>query len=195
MLWAGHGDLTSEFTTYGFFGPVGKDTKLPVSRTNPPGYDLWVWSGPAETLYGLMGADLREMDRAHRLGWYPRQRDAKEAADAFHTTGVFGKLKASRRKQVYKITYPNGKIYVGMDLTGSVLYFGRPSAAEEIAADHQLDRSNLTFTLHKEILWESDTATNAEVRAKERELIAAAGANNPEVGYNRTPRFKAPLRP
>ena len=23
-----------------------------------------------------------------------------------------------RRKQVYKITYPNGKIYVGMDLTG-----------------------------------------------------------------------------
>jgi hypothetical protein len=27
-----------------------------------------------------------------------------------------------RRKQVYKITYPNGKIYVGMDLTGSLLY-------------------------------------------------------------------------
>jgi hypothetical protein len=24
----------------------------------------------------------------------------------------------SRRKQVFKITYPNGKIYVGMDLTG-----------------------------------------------------------------------------
>jgi hypothetical protein len=27
----------------------------------------------------------------------------------------------TRRKQVYKITYPNGKIYVGMDLTGSLL--------------------------------------------------------------------------
>ena len=25
----------------------------------------------------------------------------------------------TRRKQVYKITYPNGKIYVGMDLTGT----------------------------------------------------------------------------
>lgn len=33
-----------------------------------------------------------------------------------------------RRKQVYKITYPNGKIYVGMDLTGTLLYFGSPSA-------------------------------------------------------------------
>ena len=32
-----------------------------------------------------------------------------------------------RRKQVYKVTHPNGKIYVGMDLTGSVLYFGSPS--------------------------------------------------------------------
>ena len=30
----------------------------------------------------------------------------------------------ARRKQVYKITYPNGKIYVGMDLTGTLLYMG-----------------------------------------------------------------------
>jgi hypothetical protein len=33
---------------------------------------------------------------------------------------------AGHNKQVYKITYPNGKIYVGMDLTGAVLYFGSP---------------------------------------------------------------------
>jgi len=26
-----------------------------------------------------------------------------------------------RRKQVYKITYPHGKIYVDMDLTGTLL--------------------------------------------------------------------------
>lgn len=26
---------------------------------------------------------------------------------------------------VYKIAYPNGKICVGMDLTGTLLYFGR----------------------------------------------------------------------
>jgi hypothetical protein len=33
------------------------------------------------------------------------------------------------RKQVYKVTYPNGKIYVGMDLTGTISYFGSPSAS------------------------------------------------------------------
>ena len=48
------------------------------------------------------------------------------------------------RKQVYKITYPNGKIYVGTDLTGRLAYFGTPSAKakECIIADlagHRLD--------------------------------------------------------
>ena len=95
-----------------------------------------------------------------------------------------------RRKQVYKITYPNGKIYVGMDLTGTVLYFGSPSAGEQIAADHQVDRTDFTFKLRKEILWESENATDAEVRAKEIELIVANRANDPEIGYNKTPRFK-----
>ena len=60
-----------------------------------------------------------------------------------------------RRKQVYKITYPNGKIYVGMDLTGSVLYFGSPSAARQIAEDLDLDDHRFDLTLRKEILWES----------------------------------------
>ena len=30
-------------------------------------------------------------------------------------------------KLVYKITFPNGKIYVGKDLTGCAYYFGSPS--------------------------------------------------------------------
>ena len=29
-----------------------------------------------------------------------------------------------RRKQIYKITYPNGKIYVGMDLIGTLINVG-----------------------------------------------------------------------
>jgi hypothetical protein len=41
----------------------------------------------------------------------------------------------TRRKQVYEIAYPNRKIYVGMDLTGSVTYVGSPSAKAQIAAD------------------------------------------------------------
>jgi hypothetical protein len=54
-----------------------------------------------------------------------------------------------------------------MDLTGTLLYFGSPSAHEQIAADLGLDAYRLELTLSKEILWESETATDAEVRAME----------------------------
>jgi hypothetical protein len=95
------------------------------------------------------------------------------------------------RKQVYKVTYPNGKIYVGMDLTGTISYFGSPSASakERIATD--LAEHRLDLTVRKEILWESETATDAEVRAMERHFIRETGANNPTVGYNLTPRWSA----
>ena len=94
-----------------------------------------------------------------------------------------------RRKQVYKITYPNGKIYVGMDLTGTLLYFGSPSAHKQIAADLGLDGHRLELTFRKEILWESETATDAEVRAMEVRLIREHRSNDPARGYNRSPRF------
>jgi|SRR5271154_5350153 len=93
----------------------------------------------------------------------------------------------ARRKQVYKVTYPNGKIYVGMDLTGAISYFGSPSAKERIATD--LAEHRLDLTLRKEILWESETASDAEVRAMERQFIRETRANNPAVGYNLTPRW------
>ena len=38
--------------------------------------------------------------------------------------------------------------------------------------------------LRKEILWESETATDAEVRALEMTMIRETGANDPAVGYN-----------
>jgi hypothetical protein len=98
-------------------------------------------------------------------------------------------LPMARRKQVYKITYPNGKIYVGMDLTGTLLYFGSPSAHEQIAADLGLAGHRLELTLRKEILWESETATDGEVRAMEIRLIREHRSNDPAIGYNRSPRF------
>ncbi|HYB38808.1 MAG TPA: hypothetical protein VEF72_25835 [Mycobacterium sp.] len=97
-----------------------------------------------------------------------------------------------RRKQVYKITYPNGKVYVGMDLTRTILYFGSPSAHEQIAADLDIEAHRLELTLRKEILWESETATDAEVRVKEMELIRETRANDPAVGYNKLPRHRHP---
>jgi hypothetical protein len=75
---------------------------------------------------------------------------------------------AGRNKQVYKITYPNGKIYVGMDLTGSTSYFGSPSAKEPIAAD--LAEYRMDLIARKQSLWESETAADAEVRRRQIDL-------------------------
>lgn len=89
---------------------------------------------------------------------------------------------------VYKITYPNGKIYVGQDRTNSLTYFGSPKA-ELVAADFPPEERK-RFTVTKEILWESDTATPAEVTTKEVEFILALQSNDPAVGYNLSPPFK-----
>jgi hypothetical protein len=97
----------------------------------------------------------------------------------------------ARLKQVYKITYPNGKIYIGMDLTGTVLYMGSPSQAARIAADLALTPQRFDLSFRKEILWESETATDAEVRAMEIKLIGEHRANDPAIGYNLMPRFKS----
>lgn len=93
----------------------------------------------------------------------------------------------ARLKQVYKITYPNGMIYVGMDLTGAINYCGSPSDKQRIAVD--LAEHRLDLTVRKEILWESETATDAGVHAMERKLIMETGANSPAVGYNLSPKW------
>jgi hypothetical protein len=58
-----------------------------------------------------------------------------------------------------------------MDLTGTLLYMGSPSAHKQIAADLGLESNRFDLTLRKEILWESETASDAEVRAMEIKLI------------------------
>jgi hypothetical protein len=64
-------------------------------------------------------------------------------------------------KVAYKVTYPNGKIYVGQDVTDSINYFGSASS-KLIAADFTREQGR-DFTIRKEILWESETATPADV--------------------------------
>jgi hypothetical protein len=51
-------------------------------------------------------------------------------------------------------------------------------------------RPILTNIVTREILWESETATLAEVTQKEIEFILALNANDPGIGYNRWPRLK-----
>jgi hypothetical protein len=91
-------------------------------------------------------------------------------------------------KVIYKITYPNGKIYIGKDLVYSINYFG--------SADRKLIEKDFTweqrrdFTIRKELLWESETATDQEVNIKEVEFIKLYQSNNPEIGYNQWPKLK-----
>jgi hypothetical protein len=89
-------------------------------------------------------------------------------------------------KVVYKITYPNGKIYVGQDLTDSINYFG--SASSELIARDFTREQRARFTVTREILWQSTDATNEEISKKEVEFIVGLRANDPAVGYNRWPR-------
>ena len=91
-------------------------------------------------------------------------------------------------KVIYKITYPNGKIYVGKDLTDTITYFGSADS-RLIAADFTREQRR-DYTVRRQILWESETATDAEVAAKEIAFITALRSNHLDIGYNRWPKLK-----
>lgn len=87
---------------------------------------------------------------------------------------------------IYKITWPNGKIYVGSDLTDSISYFGTPNKAL-IEADFPTRASRRKMVVTREILWESPDIDPAELRRMEREYIIRLRANDPAIGYNLRP--------
>jgi len=86
---------------------------------------------------------------------------------------------------VYRITYPNGKIYVGQDRTNSINYFG--SASDALIAKDFTPEQRQSFTVTRDILWQSETATRAEVTQVEIEFILRLRANDPSIGYNQSP--------
>jgi hypothetical protein len=88
-------------------------------------------------------------------------------------------------KVIYKVTYPNGKIYVGVDLLDQLTYFGSVNS-RLVERDFPREQRR-DFTVRKEILWESETATESEARAKEVEFIRLLKSNDPSIGYNRWP--------
>lgn len=91
-------------------------------------------------------------------------------------------------KYIYKITYPNGKIYIGKDLTGTYNYFGSANS-QLIQKDFTFEEAK-DFTIRKEILWYSNDATVTEVNKKEIEFIRQNKSNDPTVGYNRWPKYQ-----
>ena len=90
------------------------------------------------------------------------------------------------KKVIYKITYPNGKIYIGKDLTNTLTYFGRIKS-EYVEKDFTEDKKK-NFTIKKEIIYESESVD--EINKIESQLILEYKSNNPKIGYNRWPKFK-----
>lgn len=93
-------------------------------------------------------------------------------------------------RQVYKITYPTGKIYVGKDVYGNYRYFGSPDP-DVVNQDFKKlsEEQRQCYSITKEILWESATCTEKELGQKELEFIRKYDSNNPAVGYNRWPKY------
>ncbi len=85
-------------------------------------------------------------------------------------------------KQIFKITFPNNKIYIGKDPTGTLTYLGGFDPLS-VKADY-LNVKIPSFTLKKEILWESETADESEVSRREAQYIAIFDSTNPKIGYN-----------
>ena len=94
-------------------------------------------------------------------------------------------------KQVYKITYPTGKIYIGKDKVGSYRYFGSPDI-DTVNSDflNLPKEERMDYTVRKQILWESDDATEQKLSEMEIKFIREYRSNDPEIGYNRFPPFK-----
>jgi hypothetical protein len=88
-------------------------------------------------------------------------------------------------KTIYKITYPSGKIYIGRHLTDSVSYYGNLHN-ELVEADFaKVDKRG--FRITKEVIWESESASEAEAERKELEYIRLFKSDNPAIGYNQAP--------
>jgi hypothetical protein len=98
-----------------------------------------------------------------------------------------GTCKQIAMKVICKITYPNGKIYVGQDRTDSINYFGSANS-DRIAADFSREQRR-DFTIRREIIWESEVATDSDVTQKEIEFIRESRANDPAVGHNQWPKL------
>ncbi|HSJ67967.1 MAG TPA: hypothetical protein VK921_09845 [Anditalea sp.] len=91
-------------------------------------------------------------------------------------------------KIIYKITYPNGKIYIGQDVTDCINYFG--SADTKLIEEDFSREQRRDFTIRKEILWESEIAIQQEVNLKEIEFILKFKSNDPTIGYNKRPKLR-----
>lgn len=90
---------------------------------------------------------------------------------------------------VYKITFPNGKIYVGSDTQRgghNINYFG---SWDNEQVENDFSKEQLcNFFITKTILFESKNIE--EVRRMEGMFIKLLNSNSSDIGYNRTHRCR-----
>ncbi len=93
---------------------------------------------------------------------------------------------------VYKITYPNGKIYVGSDTAKEALYdyftyFGTPIKARREMNEEMKEymEKGIELVIRKEILFFKEDVEIGEILRKEKEFIKDLDSTNKEIGYNR----------
>ena len=93
-------------------------------------------------------------------------------------------------KQIYMISYPTGKIYIGKDSVGSYRYYGSPDM-DVVNADFEKlpEEERKDYKIRKQILWESEDCSESVLSKKEVEFINQYHSNNPEIGYNRWPKY------
>ncbi|APJ05162.1 hypothetical protein AXG55_10730 [Silvanigrella aquatica] len=91
-------------------------------------------------------------------------------------------------KIIYKITYPNKKIYIGSDFTDNFNYFG--SVNEKFLRDDFSRDEIQKFKITKDIIFEEIDIDYFVLLIKEKEFIIKYESNNPLIGYNKKPKYK-----
>ncbi len=93
---------------------------------------------------------------------------------------------------VYKVTFPNGKIYVGRDTALNAehdyyRYFGSPTGKAREAMHQEIGSlldNDRRLTVTKEVLYAARNCTVGHIKSKEREWIISTGSRSRDVGYN-----------
>jgi hypothetical protein len=93
---------------------------------------------------------------------------------------------------VFKITFPNGKIYVGSDTAMTARmdyfkYFGTPikAKAEMLVELGEYLECATAYIVKKEILHSEENVRVEEILKIERAFIKSLQAQKPSIGYNR----------
>ena len=93
---------------------------------------------------------------------------------------------------VFKVIFPNGKIYIGSDTARTAQldffkYFGSPVKAKSDMLD-ELGKYILgheAYILKKEILYSQENVRVGDILKIEQEHIKSLNAKDPSIGYNR----------